>query len=177
MSPSAPFRRILVPTDFSVPAERAWSLAQCLARAADSELVLVHVVPGSWLPIARAGDASEAVRKWAAEELEDCAGKALAQGLRVRVALRTGVAYREIVALAREDGADLIVVATLGRGGIGRALLGSVADRVMRLAPCPVLTVPEPAAGEALSRRGGSGKVSTTAIPRPRSDRTAIAPW
>lgn len=133
-------------TDFSVSAERAWSLAQRLARASDSELVLVHVVPGSTLTIARVRDASEAARKWAAEELEDCGGKARAQGLRVRVALRTGVAYREIVALAREDEADLIVVATLGRGGIRRAVLGSVADRVVRLAPCPVLTVPGPAA-------------------------------
>lgn len=120
-----------MPTDFSVPAERAWALAQRLARAADAELVLVHVVSGS----------AEAVRKWAAEELEDCAGTARAGGLRVRVALRTGVAYREIVALARADEADLIVVATLGRGGIARALLGSVADRIVRLAPCPVLTV------------------------------------
>ena len=142
MSRSAAFHRILVPTDFSVPAERAWALAQRLARAAGAELVLVHVISGRASPLTRAGPACEAVRKWAAEELEDCAGKARAQGLRVRVALRTGVAYREIVALAREGAADLIVVATLGRGGIERALLGSVADRVVRLAPCPVLTVP-----------------------------------
>lgn len=53
------------------------------------------------------------------------------------------MAYREIVTLAREDEADLIVVATLGRGGIARALLGSVANRLVRLAPCPVLTVRE----------------------------------
>lgn len=152
MSPSAAFRRILVPTDFSVSAERAWDLAQGLARATGSELVLTHVVPrGAW-SIARAGHASEADRKWAAEELEDCAGKARAQGLRVRVALRTGVPHREIMALAREEDADLIVVATHGRGGIDRALLGSVADQVARLAPCPVLTVPEPAGGESAWR-------------------------
>ena len=161
MSPTALFRRILVPTDFSVPAERAWSLAQGLARAAGSELVLVHVVPGHALPIARAGDVSEPVRKWAAEELEDCAGQARAQGLRVRAALRTGVPHREVVALAREAQADLIVVATLGRDGIGRARLGSVADRVVRLAHCAVLTVPEPARGrsaQAAGRTGTSGR-------------------
>lgn len=157
MSPSALFRRILVPTDFSVPAERAWVLAQCLARAADSELLLVHVVSGNTLPIARPGDASEAVRKWAADELEDCAGKARAQGLRVQVALRTGVVHREIVALAREAEADLIVAATLGRDGIGRALLGSIADRVVRLAPCAVLTVPEPARGRSAQGAGWTG--------------------
>jgi nucleotide-binding universal stress UspA family protein len=155
VSPSALFRRILVPTDFSVPAERAWVLAQCLARAADSELLLVHVVSGNTLPIARPGDASEAVRKWAADELEDCAGKARAQGLRV---------HRESGARAREAEADLIVAATLGRDGIGRALLGSIADRVVRLAPCAVLTVPEPARGrsaQAAGRTGTSGRSGT----------------
>ena len=60
-------------------------------------------------------------------------------------ALRTGVPHEEIVALAQDERADLIVIGTHGRGGINRALLGSVADRVVRLAPCPVLTVREPA--------------------------------
>jgi nucleotide-binding universal stress UspA family protein len=59
--------------------------------------------------------------------------------------LRSGVPHQEIVALARDERADLIVIGTHGRGGINRALLGSVADRVVRLAPCPVLTVREPA--------------------------------
>jgi nucleotide-binding universal stress UspA family protein len=49
------------------------------------------------------------------------------------------------VALARDERADLVVIGTTGRGGLNRALLGSVADRVVRLAPCPVLTVREPA--------------------------------
>jgi nucleotide-binding universal stress UspA family protein len=71
--------------------------------------------------------------------------KARAEGLSARVALRTGVAHQEIVALATDERADAIVIGTHGRGGIDRALLGSVADRVVRLAPCPVLTVREPA--------------------------------
>lgn len=151
MSPSVAFRRIVVPTDFSVPAERAWALAQGLARATGSELVLTHVVAESGWSTAHA---AEATRKWAAEELEDCAGKARAQGLRVRVALRTGVPHREILALAREEDADLIVVATLGRGSSERARVGRVADQVVRLAPCPVLTVPEPAGGRSAQPTG-----------------------
>lgn len=170
MSPSAAFRRIMVPTDFSVSAERAWALAQRLARDTGSELVLIHVVPRSAWSVARADHASEAVRKWATEELEDCAGKARAQGLSVQVALRTGVPYREIVALAREDDADLIVLATHGRGGIDRALLGSVADQVVRLAPCPVLTVPEPAGGRSARPTGWKGKVRTRVAARPGAD-------
>jgi nucleotide-binding universal stress UspA family protein len=67
------------------------------------------------------------------------------EGLSARAALRTGVAYAEIVATATDERADLIVIGTHGRGTFERALLGSVADRVVRLAPCPVLTVREPA--------------------------------
>ncbi|MGH7400110.1 MAG: universal stress protein, partial [Candidatus Rokuibacteriota bacterium] len=63
--------------------------------------------------------------------------------LTARPALRTGAAHREVVALATDERADLIVIGTHGRGGVDRALLGSVADRVVRLAPCPVLTVRE----------------------------------
>jgi nucleotide-binding universal stress UspA family protein len=55
--------------------------------------------------------------------------------------LRTGVPYKEIVGAATRERADLLVMGTHGRGGLDRALLGSVADRVIRLAPCPVVTV------------------------------------
>ena len=55
-----------------------------------------------------------------------------------------GVPHEEIVALATDERADLIVMGTAGRGGLGRALLGSVADRVRRLAPCPVMLVRQP---------------------------------
>ena len=63
----------------------------------------------------------------------------------MRVTLRTGAAYDEIVALATDERADLVVLGTQGRSGLPRALLGSVAERVVRLAPCPVLTVRAPA--------------------------------
>ena len=58
--------------------------------------------------------------------------------------MRDGIPYHEIVTLAQDRRADLIVIDTHGRGGVNRALLGSVADRVVRLASCPVLTVREP---------------------------------
>jgi nucleotide-binding universal stress UspA family protein len=92
----------------------------------------------------RARQVYEAARRWAAETLEQWAAKARGAGLTVRIALRTGVPYAEIVELATNERADLVVLGTHGRGGINRALLGSVADRVVRLAPCPVLTVREP---------------------------------
>ena len=71
-------------------------------------------------------------------------GNARAAGLTVGIATRDGIPYHEIVALAQDKRADLIVIGTHGRGGVNRALLGSVADRVVRLASCPVLTVREP---------------------------------
>jgi len=70
--------------------------------------------------------------------------QARAEGLEARACLRRGLADQEIVALARDERADLIVIGTHGRAGMSRMLLGSVTDRVVRLAPCPVLTVREP---------------------------------
>ncbi len=145
------FYRIVVPTDFSTCAEEAWALAQRLADAFGSELVLVHILVEA--PLFEEGPFSmdrtrkvyEAARKWAEERLEEWAGIARAKGLKVRVVLRKGVPYREIVVLATDERADLVLIGTHGRGGIDRALLGSVTDRVVRLAPCPVLTVREPA--------------------------------
>ena len=57
--------------------------------------------------------------------------------------LRVGVPYREVIAAAKDERADLVLLATHGRGEVHRLLVGSVADRVIRMAPCPVLTVKE----------------------------------
>jgi nucleotide-binding universal stress UspA family protein len=144
------FYRIVVPTDFSACAEEAWALAQRLARAVGAELVLVHVLVETALydetpfTMQRVREVYEGARRWGRESLDGWAAKAKSEGLDARVALRTGAPYQEIVALATDERADLVVMGTHGRGGVGRALLGSVADRVVRMAPCPVLTVREP---------------------------------
>ena len=141
------FYRIVVPTDFSDCAEEAWGLAQRLAAASGAELVLVHVLVEAPLfnegpfTMDRVRKVYEAARKWGQESLDAWMAEAEAKGLKARIALRTGVPYREIVDLVTDELADLVVIGTHGRGGIDRALLGSVADRVVRLAPCPVLTV------------------------------------
>jgi nucleotide-binding universal stress UspA family protein len=145
----AAFYRVIVPTDFSSGSEEAFGIAMRLAGVAGSELVLLHVLVEMPLfsegPFAknRTRDVFAAARRWAEQSLEEWAAKARAAGVRARTALRTGVPFREIVAAATDERADLIVLGTHGRGGINRALLGSVADRVIRLAPCPVLTVRE----------------------------------
>jgi nucleotide-binding universal stress UspA family protein len=147
MTTSGSFSRILVPTDFSAGSEAAWRAAQRLAGALGAELVLVHVFVETPLffegPFAgeRVREVYASARAWVQEQLDKWAADARATGRTVRAALRTGVPYQEIVAAARDEGADLVVLGTHGRGGLDRALLGSVADRVIRTAPCPVMTI------------------------------------
>ena len=145
------FHRIVVPTDFSDCAEEAWALAQRVAEALQSEVVLVHVFiePPSYgdpmaVPPDKAWEAFEKGRQWVAEALDKIAAKAKDKGLTVRPLMRTGAPAQEIVDLATAEHADLVIMGTHGRGGVRRVLLGSVADRVIRLAPCPVLTVRTP---------------------------------
>jgi len=145
------FQRIVVPTDFSDCAEAAWGLAREIAAMSKGEIVLMHVlteVPryGEGLFIVESAQRiMDSARTWAEAALEERITKARAEGIRARSTLRTGMPHDEIVGLARDERADLIVIGTHGRGGMSRVMLGSVADRVVRLAPCPVLTVREPA--------------------------------
>jgi len=81
-------------------------------------------------------------RAWA-EMLEAWAVHARDAGAKVRTVLRVGVPYREVLSEAKESHADLVLLATHGRGEIHRLLVGSVADRVIRMAPCPVFTLKE----------------------------------
>jgi nucleotide-binding universal stress UspA family protein len=88
----------------------------------------------------RTADFSVAGCEWAAK-LEQWASLAHGKDLKVATLLRVGTPYREILATASEEEADVIVMATHGRGEIHRLVVGSVADKIIRLAPCPVLTV------------------------------------
>jgi nucleotide-binding universal stress UspA family protein len=134
--------RILVPLDGSAFAERAVETARAIAdrdRAA-LDLVLVHEpeVPASRLSGAPSRDPRlDAERR----KSETSYLTRLGGGERVRTVLREGSIAEEIVAQAAEGGADLIVMTTHGRGGVGRMWLGSVADRVIRSSTVPVLLV------------------------------------
>ena len=144
------FHRILVPTDFSECSEQAWELAKRVAASLGSEVLLAHVLvePVVYGDAALATDTTwllfEQGRKWVEDELEKWASAARAQGMTVRTIARTGSAHNEIVTLATDERAALIVMGTHGRTGVSRVLLGSIADRVIRFAPCPVLTVRTP---------------------------------
>ena len=88
----------------------------------------------------RVSEFSTAGRAWAAK-LEECARATTDNGCKVTTHLRVGRPYEEIIAAAKEHEVDLIVMATHGRGDVQRLLVGSVADKVVRLAPCPVVTL------------------------------------
>lgn len=137
------FTRIVAATDFSEPAERACRLAAELARAHGAELVLLHVFVE--LPLYAETPATAVVqvydeqRRWVQDELDARAKDAAAGDVRVRTRLETGSAPETIAEVARRERADLVVVGTHGRTGLDRVMLGSVAERVVRVAPCPVL--------------------------------------
>jgi nucleotide-binding universal stress UspA family protein len=141
---------ILVTTDFSETAKAAFGPAKLLARKFGARLVLAHVEPDI-LPLlvveySAVGmeDLLERNRARAAEQLAEVAAE-LGDG--VATAQTTGSAHEGIVRLAAEHGADLIVIATHGRGFISHAILGSTTERVLRRAPCPVLVVRPQAGG------------------------------
>lgn len=130
---------ILFPTDFSPASEAAGRVAREMAMRADARLHVLHVVSPMTDPSQSAESLARAARR-------------LADGLRAETVLLSGWAGRHIVDYAREKRIDLIVLGTHGRTGITHAILGSVAETVVRLAPCLVLTVPasmlaEPSAG------------------------------
>ena len=141
--------KILHPTDFSECAEQARAEAIQLARALGGEVVLFHVAVEAplyaegMLGMAEVQKIYDAQRKWAEETLEARAAEMRAAGVPARWKLSVGVPFAAIVRAAAEEGADMIVMGTHGRRGLEGLLLGSVANRVVRLAGCPVLTVRE----------------------------------
>ena len=141
-----PFHKILVPTDFSEPSNAALELAIDLAQRFDAELELFHaqelpayIFPDGVVPISPGiiADLDRATRA----ELDRLAARVQNAGVRVSTSHSIGAHHTEILRRAEEIGADLIAMGTHGRTGIKHALLGSVAERVVRRAPCPVLTV------------------------------------
>ena len=145
----AGFQRIVVPTDFSSCAEAAWDLAVRTARVEGAEVVLVHVLVETprFAEGATGSDLRatlEGARDWAEHELDRRVAAAKASGASARAELRIGVPHEEILGVASEERADLIAIGTHGRSGLERALLGSVADHVIRQASCPVLSIRPP---------------------------------
>jgi nucleotide-binding universal stress UspA family protein len=139
-----PLKMILLPTDFSECSNAALPLARSLARDHGAKLVLLHVAPIEVVPDgAYIVPMNPEVYRQALEELRTrVEGPDMKLGIDIE--LKQGDAAEEILASAAEHKADLIVIGTHGRSGLGRLILGSVAEAVMRRSTCPVLTVKPP---------------------------------
>lgn len=147
-------KTILVPFDFGDPALRALAWACGLADRFGASLHLLHVVPNPYVPnpvMPLAPDFPSAYAlppglmdefmKQAEERLDAVLPAAERQAFRARTFVCTGDARNEILQHAAREHVDLIVMGTHGRTGAAHLFLGSVAERVVRAAPCPVLTV------------------------------------
>ena len=149
-----PLKKILCPIDFSKPSLRGLEVAVEMAEQHSAELILVHVVqpvhpvPAPGVPAGYVSREYYEERTEAAEKrFKEIGEEKIPRGMALRTKVITGHGAEEIVKLAQSEKVDLIVTATHGWTGWRRFIFGSVAERVIRLAPCPVLTVPKPAEG------------------------------
>jgi nucleotide-binding universal stress UspA family protein len=141
-------KQIMVPIDFSEPSEAALKYGIALARGFNAKLHLLHVVAKA----AAEGSGSveypiglfERMRDEAREHLHRILTGHQAEDIRSEFTIRVGTPYVEIIRYAKDRDIDLIVMGTHGRGLVAHMLMGSVAENVVRRAPCPVLTVRHP---------------------------------
>jgi nucleotide-binding universal stress UspA family protein len=138
---------ILVPTDFSGLSCEAFSWATLLAHEFKTKIVIVHVIseraaeemtaqPGNpWERVLEREDNAMI------ESFQACLQSDIGQKIETQTFVKVGLAAEEIIEAAKNKDADMIVMATHGRTGLSHALMGSVAEKVVRQAPCPVSTI------------------------------------
>ena len=140
-------KRILLPTDFSDTAQHALGYAREMAERFGAEVHVLHVVadptPHEWAVGAATLVVSDLLKTWEADA-ERHLGEISLDGIETVRAIRVGHAFFEILQYATDNAIDMIVMGTHGRGPVKHLLLGSVAEKVVRKAPCPVLTVRQP---------------------------------
>lgn len=140
-------KKVLVPTDFSDSARNALRYGVSFAREYGAELVLLHVVEN--LTVGYASDlfpvpmaeVFQEISGYAKAELAKLAAEAREKGVSVVDVVAQGKPSAEIIRYAAENAVDVIVLGTHGKGMLDQALFGSTTERVVRRAPCPVLTV------------------------------------
>ena len=139
-------KRILVPTDFSETSQAAVRYGVALARAFAAKLYLLHIPehPGEAAETEFPIGLFETMKNAAHDRLGRLLTEVETRELKPEYAMRLGVPSDEIVQHALDHEIDLIVMGTHGREGVARVLVGSVAEKVVRRAPCPVMTVHHP---------------------------------
>ncbi|SRR6266540_2366825 len=142
-------KTILVPSDFSECSDAAIRYGLELARRFDAKLHLLHVIqdPATqpWAAEGLSIPILQAVDQWQKDAQQRLAGSVpAADAGRVTAVAKIATPFQEILGYADEHAVDLIVMGTHGRSGMSHLLLGSIAEKVVRRAPCPVLTVRHP---------------------------------
>ena len=155
-------QHFLVPIDFSEYANQALDYAITLAGKLGARVTLLHVIQplplggmdmGMTLPATYVQDLEAEIRR----DMESSLGRVTAAGLEGDMVIVHGVPFHEITEAAKTQQVDLIVMGTHGRTGLYHVVLGSVAEKVVRLAPCPVLVVRQPTVVPISSGRNDHG--------------------
>ena len=142
-------KHILFPTDFSDYANHARPYAVELAKKFGAKVTIIHVIAAPTYAVSYeiAVDVSllhEEIQKGAEKRIRELAESMRAEGIEISTIVEVGSGFPEIIRAARDGEAGLIVMATHGWGAVKHLLLGSTAERIVRKAPCPVLTVRDP---------------------------------
>ncbi len=144
-------KTIVLPTDGSECSAKAMTYALSFAKQYGARVVALHVIDRRWedqtrVAFAEVGqDLTQKIRKGYEEEarriLQEVVAAADKAGVSVETRVLAGIPFEEIVRVGKDVSADLIIMGTHGRAGMSHLLLGSVAEKVVRRSPCPVLTV------------------------------------
>jgi nucleotide-binding universal stress UspA family protein len=158
-------RRILAPADFSECSKQAVAYAYELAHKFGAKLVLLHVIEElppyiGFLPPGGAAEVLEDLERQARLDLVQLLPKMPDAMVEVNAQAVTGMANLKIIEIMQKEKPDLIVMATHGRTGFNHFIMGSVAERVLRMAPCPVLTIRP----TAMAIRRGNGLASSAQV-------------
>lgn len=146
-------KKVLVPIDFSDYSKAALKYAVNFAQMSNAEMILIYVVePVIYPPDFSMGQIAipSVNSEWdtkAKEELDKLAANEIPSGTKVNCIIKTGKPFLEIIETAAELDTDIIIIATHGHTGVEHILFGSTAEKVVRKAPCPVLTLREPIKG------------------------------
>jgi nucleotide-binding universal stress UspA family protein len=142
--------RILYATDFSEGASHALSYAVDLAKRYNAKLYILHVIydftkaTGIHVPHISHDELYKELNQWAVKEMDSCCTEATRGLQNLEKVVLKGIPYDEIIKFANSEKIDIIVIGTYGRSGLERIIFGSTAERVVRRAPCAVITVRVP---------------------------------
>lgn len=146
-------KKVLIPIDFSDYSKNSLRYSVNFTRCFNAELILIYVIePVIYPPDFSMGQIAVPavdvdIDKRASEELKKLAKTEIPADMKVKTLVKTGKPFVEIIETAAAENIDLIIIASHGHSGVEHILFGSTADKVVRKAPCPVLTLREPVKG------------------------------